>query len=333
LRFRLTVASVACVSPLWAGEARVPLQLAWSAPESCPDQVAVVRQIEHHLGYGLDSPPGPDGVVALVAVSAQPEGGFRLHLHTTFRGEVRERAVDGDSCGAVADAAALMLAFLIDPEAAAPEAKPEPEPEPERAEPPPVVIAPKPAGVTAPEPDAPKPEPSVAASGPSWFLAAAFGIDTGALPEPTTSVGGALGIELGRLALEASFSRYSPQEQRLAGDATRGGNFELWALGARSCYSLRWAATEVGPCLGLEGGTVFGSGFGVDTPGQGKGLWLAAAAELSGRYRASSWLGVRTLAGVAAPFTRPVYVLDNVGTVYQADFITFRGTLGLEAYF
>ena len=52
-----------------------------------------------------------------------------------------------------------------------------------------------------------------------------------------------------------------------------------------------------------------------------------------GRYRMLEWLGARAQAGVAAPFTRPLYVLDNVGTVYQSDVIAFRGAVGLEAYF
>jgi hypothetical protein len=93
------------------------------------------------------------------------------------------------------------------------------------------------------------------------------------------------------------------------------------------------AKVELLPCLGVETGTVYGSGFGIDLPRQGKGLWLAALGMLGARYRVLPWFGARLHAGVALPFTRPTYVLDNVGSVYRADFIAFRGGLSAEAYF
>jgi len=54
---------------------------------------------------------------------------------------------------------------------------------------------------------------------------------------------------------------------------------------------------------------------------------------LAFRYRLGRGFGVQAQLGAALPLSRPVFVLDNVGSVYQADFITFRASTGLEAYF
>jgi len=281
-------------------------------------------------------------------------GAYRLRLQTAFRGESRIREVEGSSCEAVGSATALMLAFLLDPEAAAaqvqeeaPAPAPSVETVPAVAEPPaplaqpviPLVAPVSPVATPTPRsaPDAAVERdtspPSAARSRKLWFAGLATGIDSGALPGTTASVALVLGRNVGPLALEAELLRLWPREQRLRSDPNRGGKFELWALGLDACYQVAWSRLALGPCLGVESGTLYGSGFGVDTPQQGKGLWLDALGMLAGRYRVADWFGARLQAGIAVPFTRPVYVLDNVGTVYQADFMALRAGAGVEAYF
>jgi hypothetical protein len=143
-----------------------------------------------------------------------------------------------------------------------------------------------------------------------------------------------LGRSFGHLAVELSGSRYSPRRQTLPeAKLTQGGDFQLWTLGGSLGYRVLSRGVELSPWLGAELGTVYGSGFGVALPKQGKGLWLAAAFGLSGRYRALRWLGANAQAGLALPVVRPTYSLENVGDVYRADFLTLRGSVGLEVYF
>lgn len=355
-RQRLILCGLVAVSTARIAEAEpgdAVLELVWNAPAPCADVAAVRGKVENQLGYALEARVGSELLTANAVVVRGDGGRFRLQLHTQFRDEARSRELEGGSCEAVENATALMLAFLLDPEAAATRSTPPDEgvpdsegvsplalTEPDAAEPPasahPLALAAAaktelmsatPKDVVLPHPKSTKPAEL------PWFLGALAGVDSGALPAATSSIELFFGRRLGPVQLEASALRLSPRERRLPNDSTRGGRFELWGLAADGCYSASWAKLELGPCTGVETGTVFGSGFGVDLPGQGKGLWLAARGMLRATYRVFPRLGTRLQAGVALPLSRPTYVLDNVGTVYRANFIALRGGLALEAYF
>ena len=154
------------------------------------------------------------------------------------------------------------------------------------------------------------------------------------LPGTTTSLGIALGGNFGRFSCELAGLRLFPQSRVLTeAPGARGGSFDLWALDATVGYKVLARRIQLVSALGIETGSVFGSGFGVAEPGHGKGLWLAAVAALHARYRILYWFGVQAQIGAALPFSRPWYVIDNVGVVYRSDMITFRGASGLELYF
>ena len=87
------------------------------------------------------------------------------------------------------------------------------------------------------------------------------------------------------------------------------------------------------PFVGIEGGTMYGSGFGVVDPKHGRGLWLAATGAAQVRYRLLPWLEAQAELDAALPLLRPWYVLDNVGPVYRPDIITFRAASGLNVHF
>jgi len=330
------------------------LELVWNAPAPCADVAAMRRKVEDQLGYALDAHVGSELLTANAVVVRGDGGRFRLQLRTQFRDEARSRELEGGSCEAVENATALMLAFLLDPEAAAARSTPPVDGAPDSEDVSPAAPAGSdeaepPAAAHAPDPVAAPAKTELMAAAPKdviplhsgstkppdlpWFLGALAGVDAGALPEATSSIELFFGRRLGPLQLEASALRLWPRERRLPNDATRGGRFELWGLAVDGCYSAGWAKLELGPCVGMETGTVFGSGFGVDLPRQGKGLWLAARGMLRASYRVLPWLGTRLQAGAALPLSRPTYVLDNVGTVYRANFIALRGGLALEAYF
>jgi hypothetical protein len=287
-------------------------------------------------------------------VVAQRGERWRLRLETTVRRETRERVIEGDSCRAVGDAAALILAFLIDPKSAAlhatensvpapppadrsslaavaPEASPNTEPAPLQPAPPQGEPAPP---MTTPDRSA-APRPS--SSPPParrWTLRALAGADSASLPSWSGFVNVGVGRAFGRGSIEVSGAYFAPRTRQFAGTGeTRGGQFELFTLGARGCYGVLGPTFELSPCVGAEYGTVRGTAFGVGAPGVGKGLWLAATAAGAARWRMMPWLGTVAEVGLAVPLVRPEYVIDNVGVVYRADAVGLRMLAGLESYF
>ena len=326
------------------------LALRWNAPETCENEAAILQKVEQQLGRPLN--PSTTSLECRASVSSTKDGRFRVDLETTIRGEVRRRVLEGTSCAALANAVALVLAFLIDPDAvaahsaaageklqpsqlAAPPAEPAAPPElPASIESTPPAAAQR----VDPTPPArakqPLDGPRSIATEPRWFARALIGVDSGTLPAATIVWNVAVGRTIGPISAEISGSRFFPRS-RLQGDApvTRGGRFDLWALGASIGYRVALPKVELVPTVGVESGTVYGSGFGVAQPRQGKGLWLAATTFLQARYRPLSWLGAHAQVGAALPFARPSYVLDNVGGVYRSDIIAFRALSGLEAYF
>lgn len=100
-----------------AGAAGERVTLRWSAPAGCPDANAVKDEVERLLGASRTQPAKPIEVSA--AVARDERGRWRVRLETAGDGGPRVRELRGASCKAVADASALILALMIDPEAVA----------------------------------------------------------------------------------------------------------------------------------------------------------------------------------------------------------------------
>jgi hypothetical protein len=112
-------AFVACAAWLLAGELALaastapPVDLVWVAPRQCPDHDTVIRDISNILGN-----PSPERVGKPFSVRAEVWRGedTRWHVTLTSQGTRAEpRSLAADSCEAVADAAALIVALLVDP--------------------------------------------------------------------------------------------------------------------------------------------------------------------------------------------------------------------------
>ncbi|MEZ4447775.1 MAG: hypothetical protein R3B72_52345, partial [Polyangiaceae bacterium] len=152
-------------SPSAAGEE--PIILSWEAPADCPSQGEVRQRIDERLG---GSPSEGRHLRASALVTHVDDGPYRVLLRTDLDGIEGERRLEADSCGALADAAALVIALTFDPEAVAAaseraEPLPTPGPEPSPAPLPTPGPEPSPAPLPTPGPEpspAPVPEPSPA---------------------------------------------------------------------------------------------------------------------------------------------------------------------------
>ena len=84
------------------------LRLEWSAPNDCPTVEQVRKDVDHLL---LDHAPSSNEPVAAVVTIQQKAGGYSLSLSANGQ----TRVIDGDNCQQLAQAAALLLALLVDP--------------------------------------------------------------------------------------------------------------------------------------------------------------------------------------------------------------------------
>jgi hypothetical protein len=87
-----------------------PVDLIWNAPAGCPSRDAVLAEVVRILG-GPPSRP----LVAHADVTEMSADHFSLHLTTDVEAAQGERTLDTNSCASLAQAAALILAWTIDP--------------------------------------------------------------------------------------------------------------------------------------------------------------------------------------------------------------------------
>ncbi len=340
-------ALLATGTALSAGGAEEPISLAWTALPGCPGDREVRAEIERVLG----GPPDPASARYLRAEArvSRAGAGFHVHIVTDLGGVIGERDLDGPTCGAVANAAALIVALTFDPEALtrhadATAAAPHPPPPSPPAPTSPPAAAPAPSILPLPLPDAavsttapPAGSPPTAEGAPPRRPVFAVGVigeaSVGALPKVDGAIGGRVGVLVGRLRADVSASYWPEQPASLASRPTAGGKIELVAGDGSACWALLRAPVELSPCLGLEVGSMSAVGFGVRSNGSGSALWIAPLAEAAAALPFGRRFAARIDLGVLVPAERPPFVLQGVGTVYTAGPVVGRATVGLEVRF
>jgi hypothetical protein len=361
----LSLASLALVAWAWSAgraTAETPLDLEWLAPPPCPD-VAYVRAGVAGLLAGSSETGSRVGAVARVTSTA---GEWSLDLTITRDGNVAHRTMKAASCPAVADAAALILALTIDPvhaslQARAPSSSPPDGGPLDAAHPPGVASAlplplppPLPLPAPAPPPPAPPPAPPPRAPPPRAPPSAAprarleVGIkasadaDLGSIPGPALGIEGGLSLLYGRVRLEG-FGAYWPGETATAAISGAQGSLRatvhLAEGGFLGCYlALKTARWELGPCLGLELGSLSGSALLPPTasPTSASTLWSAARGDVRLSLRVVRRFALVLGVGVAVPLSRsPFDVAGPLGPVqvFEPGAVAGRASLGPEVRF
>ena len=275
-------------APATAGER---LALRWTAPEGCPDAASVERAVSRLVGESAQADQ-PLEVVATVSAQGD-EWEVVLELAGTSR-----RVLRGRTCAAVADAAALIIALIIDPLAI--------------AQPPPAA---------APPP--PPPQPARA-----WRLGARGGLDWGALAAAGPAFGLLGSLTLGHQLIEVDLQAWFPQRVLLEAPAGAGGTLTLYVASVTTWRKLLDGVLSLGPSLGLDLGLLHAEGFGVTTPGSGSALWLAGRAGISASWAFFGPLELNLRLDLVVPFLRPRFVLTNVGDVHTPAPVGVRAMVG-----
>ena len=313
-------------APAWAA-ATPRVSLRWSAPVGCPSGARVEQEVERLLASVATRPPRP--LVVDAVVEAEPEGSLRVRLELAGDGGPRVRELRAASCVALADAAALIIAMTIDPDAVAATQPPAPPPSP-----PVPVPVPVPALLPPPPLPAAAPVPAPPPSRPRFHLLAWAQADVGTLPGASFAAGGAAAVSFGALRVELGLGASPARAAVIPQRPSAGGDVSLIAGSAGACFGvLAPGPIELAPCAALEIGRLHAAGFGVSAPDQGSALWTAARA--GGRLGWWPWpsFGIVIRAEAAVPFARPRFVLDNLGAVHRPGPVSGRLGGGLEARF
>lgn len=310
------------------------LALTWTAPADCPQAATAEARVRQLAGAGqaAETTEAPElSASVLIAKSAQNRWSATLKLGASTR------LLEGESCAEVADAAIVILAMTVDPEAvqeppddleatdsSAPAsavaadrpAVPVAAPQPPRAEPqsvPEKELAPVPGPPTAPAP---------------WGASLRSFGEWGMLPAP--SWGGVVALHAGWRAhlLELAALALLPRDAVLEG-STKGGEF--WWFGAQltGCQLL---ARPAFLCAGFEAGRLSGAGFGTREERTGHALWAAPGVELLFAPSLGGGLSLEISAGIFIALLKPEFAIEGLGVVHQPGPVSARLELGIGWY-
>jgi hypothetical protein len=306
--------------PVHADE-EAALAFSWQAPAGCPSRDEVSAEIARLLGGNIRVPQGGE-IKARAQVAHGPT--WSLTMETELAGRPGRRSLDAASCQDLANAAALIVALMIDPNAVAAHAPP---PRPVAA--PPSAVATPPA--TEPGP-APKAEPRAVA-----FLVGIHAVGSyGTLPSIDAGLGGGIGLagRRWRAELRGTYGLRRDQKAWAAAPAGAYGEFNFWAVAFAGCFNFGRQDLAFGPCADAEVGVTSAKGLGVSQSLPANTLWSALGAGGYATIPLGSHLNLPLHLDVLAPLRRTEYVVKNVpGRVFQAPAVGVRLGAGIELHF
>jgi hypothetical protein len=296
------------------------VRLTWSAPDACPRAHDVTARMARLLSRS--TAPHPE-LVAEAQVSAE-DAAFALEMRIWQSGRPAYRRLRATSCRELSDAAALLLALLVDPALQI-----EPEPEPPRAP-----RGPRSRAAPAPQTN-PEPRARTRSSGFVWGAAGGAVLDWAAVPGPAPGLSGAVSGELLRLRVELG-ALWLPLSKHVvsdaAGESEKGGQFRLIAGSARLCHAFL-VSPRLSACAASELGALRASGFGTASDRSRSVVWAAAG---PGVVAAIPFAGSAALAlggDLLFALNRPRFELDNVGLAHRPPVAGFRLSAGIQLYF
>lgn len=326
-------------------EARI--QLNWSAPPGCPAQEDVRAEVLRLLGTRAASGGAQIFVQATITQESQA---YLVRLETRTAGAggpSRLRELRGPTCKAVADAAALIMAMMIDPSAAIDSQSHQNEAPAE----PPAPPAPPPTPSVQPEQRVPalstpqentitytnksvefkQKSPIQKEVRPIHFHALGWlALDVGSAPAPAPGLGIAMGVSFGAQQVQLGLLAFPEGAYRLPSNPEVGGRVDLLAGTLDTCRAFgAWGSMRWGACGSLEIGRLHAEGFGMSRPAKADLFWLAP--------KGSAFVALQTMATaalifrleMAVPLIRARFVAERIGSLYEPSIVAGRACAGL----
>jgi hypothetical protein len=308
----LAVAAIVCGALLgWpqpvAAEPSATFRFSWSAPAECPSQTQVQAEIARLVGGDIQLHEGD--LEATATVSHGPL--WAADLTTRHAGQTGHRIIEAPSCKAAADAIALIVALLIDPDAVA-------------------------ANSRAPEPEIPSvPEPPESNRRKLEFLAGIHAQGRiGTLPGADIGLGLGVGVASGRWRTDVRWSYGLRRDQVASLPSGASGRFNITAGSVTECLALGQKRWRFGPCAALEAGRVSATGFGATAGFSKDALWLALGGGAFMSLTMVQHLHAFMEVDVFAPMYRPDYVFQGVpGVVFTAPAVGGRALAEISWHF
>jgi len=299
-----------------------PVALVWIAPAGCPSSDAVHDQIEKALGVSVKELAPVAAVVTVSPAVGSWQASLTLHSH----GQRSVRAYDAETCDALADATALIVALAAEGQDPAPSGRASPE----------SLAAERAGGGKA----------AVSAGAPPVWTGSSTAVQVSAtFDDGTMPYSFAPGIELGAgRAWDASFWRL-----RLLGGAsyyftqTGGGGmndgylgtYRFVSLAARACATAVLGPFEVGPCVGGEFAYMHGDDVGGTNVGDSQ-YWLSPLGGMTAAVAVGPRLSLVARSEVVFPTTFRTFMGASPGgynPVYTVPAHAIRVAAGLEVRF
>lgn len=306
------------------------LEIAWAAPEECPDQAALRDRV---LSLA-DLDEAGEGTLFVEGSIEASDGVFELRLRTSLRELEDERAIRDSDCDALVEAAALFVAVSVDPFLQTPEeAQPDPEPAPlpdlpseRQPKTPPVEthVSPTPAReVVLPEPTRASWRPDAA------FVGVAPQLEFGALP----GVSGGPRLSVGLQWTRASVGLYGFYGAPRQTDVILGasGLAQIGAAGLMGCGNPLSGKLRLPVCGVLEAGGIPVASRGLDPAKRVVSPWIAAGARV-GLERRWDRVGVFSSAEALLPVVRTDVLLGDASS-FKTWAVSLRLVLGLKIFF
>ncbi len=322
-RLQWLLFALLCSAPA-VTSAQSELALTWDAAEGCPDADWAQARLRERLGRPL-ADRAQEPLLARAALIRDGDR-FVLTLHTEQAGATGDRALAAAACAELAEAAVLVLALAIDPDAVARVDEGAP---PRAAE----LDHERPPFLTPPEANVKRKElrPRL------WAVRADGLVALGPLPGITAGPSLALGRDFQRLRAELSGFWLWPTEGGAPG-VPGSVRVSLWALRPTLCARLFGQRAQLSACVGMELGRISGRGVDLAIAQQSHALWPAAALAPRLSIAATNMVFLQLELGIVAPLVRPRFVsTDGQGraltVLYEAAPVVGRATLGLELRF
>ena len=295
--FGLALLIAAAFSAPNRAPAAEPFEIQLSAPDACGDAKTLGAAIRELAGGNFD----PRGIRLDIVREEQSWSG-----ELTLPGG--QRALSGESCAAVLEAAAVVVALSLEHQAGS-SALGGPEEAPSA-----------PAGALAA--NAETPAPAVELGGRELtgsreralrlMLQAGLMGEVGLLPSPSFGPRMRVTFEIGAYSVDAGAALLLARRAQLR--TGESAEIHWFAAQLAACRKVRG---RLRACFGGEAGRIVGTGSGVDVALTAHGNWLAVTADASFGGALAAPFSWEVGLGVAGAVVLPEFGFDNLGTLHR----------------
>jgi hypothetical protein len=316
------------------------LSVSWSAPTGCPTLADIQTSIAKLLGPTTETSAKTE-IVARARASHQDDGRWLGVVETQLGTKSGKRSLHAESCEAVANAAALIIALMVDPDAvAARQAADAKSAQPTATDIPKNGLDARESATPASTGNAPKIGTTELVTQPRapiarFFIGPRIAANSGTLPTMALGAGANIGVIFAHGSIETGVLEWTRSTATVAGTQPKaGGTFRLLSGYLAACPSYRSGRFDFGVCGHLGLNWVRGTGFGVNTSYQNSFTWLAGGGGLLVRLWPGQRFSVPLRVEALLPMAHPVFTLNGVpqsqGQVFRPSNMAGQACLGFD---